>query len=308
MLLVCGLVFAVWFSVMWQVQHAWNRKPPDVAAFAARADTRAADKDAARADSAALAALKSALPWAVPLGTSVADSCATQQENPDIGRRIWAPVSCVRTTVAYVAFDGDIRSRLHQLDAALGSRSWTGESSPTTLAATATWMRRPSSASLIPGEAMTSRFTELVIDCHDPQRLAAFWCEVLDFTVLDSSEGKVEIGSWEPTVEAVRGGQMPPTLLFIRVPEGKTVKNRLHLDVSPIDAGTDDEVARLLGLGATRVDLGQEGRARSWVVMADPEGNEFDVLRTLAPTSPLEQTEEGASTDAVGRGHGTSGI
>ncbi|MFI1658345.1 VOC family protein [Streptomyces sp. NPDC020472] len=131
---------------------------------------------------------------------------------------------------------------------------------------------------------MTSRFTELVVDCHDPERLAAFWCAVLDFTVLDRSEGKVEIGSWEPTVEAVRAGQMPPTVVFIQVPEGKTVKNRLHLDVSPIDADTDNEVARLLGLGATKVDVGQ-GPDRSWVVLADPEGNEFDVLRTLAPNT-----------------------
>ncbi|MFF0561650.1 VOC family protein [Streptomyces sp. NPDC004266] len=131
---------------------------------------------------------------------------------------------------------------------------------------------------------MTSRFTELVVDCHDPERLAAFWCAVLDFTVLDRSEGKVEIGSWEPTVEAVRACQMPPTVVFIQVPEGKTVKNRLHLDVSPIDADTDNEVARLLGLGATKVDVGQ-GPDRSWVVLADPEGNEFDVLRTLAPNT-----------------------
>ncbi|MFA3843011.1 VOC family protein [Streptomyces aureus] len=136
---------------------------------------------------------------------------------------------------------------------------------------------------------MTSRFTELVIDCHDPQRLAAFWCEVLDFTVLDRSESKVEIGSWEPTVEAVRAGQMTPTLVFIQVPEGKTVKNRLHLDVSPIDASTDDEVARLLSLGATTADVGQDP-ARNWTVMADPEGNEFDVLRTLAPTTHATPT------------------
>ncbi|AZM62399.1 MULTISPECIES: VOC family protein [unclassified Streptomyces] len=98
---------------------------------------------------------------------------------------------------------------------------------------------------------MTSRFTELVVDCHDPERLAAFWCAVLDFEVIDRSEDK-------------------------------TVKNRLHLDVSPVDGSTDDEVARLLGLGAATVDVGQ-GPGRSWVVMADPEGNEFDVLRTLAP-------------------------
>ncbi|MGW5779064.1 VOC family protein [Streptomyces sp. NPDC003863] len=135
---------------------------------------------------------------------------------------------------------------------------------------------------------MTSRFTELVVDCHDPERLAAFWCAVLDFRVLDRRPGKVEIGSWEPTVEAVRAGQMPPTVVFIQVPEGKTVKNRLHLDVSPVDASTDEEVARLLGLGATAVDVGQ-GPDRSWAVLADPEGNEFDVLRTLAPTTLRDQ-------------------
>ncbi|MFD5656780.1 VOC family protein [Streptomyces hirsutus] len=129
---------------------------------------------------------------------------------------------------------------------------------------------------------MTSRFTELAVDCRDPERLAAFWCEVLNFEVIDRSEGKVEIGSWVPTVEEARARQMPPTLLFIRVPEGKAAKNRLHLDVSPIDGSTEDEVTRLIGLGAARTDVGQ-GPDRNWVVMADPEGNEFCVLRTLAP-------------------------
>ncbi|MBT3154246.1 VOC family protein [Streptomyces sp. CHD11] len=129
---------------------------------------------------------------------------------------------------------------------------------------------------------MTSRFTELAVDCRDPERLAAFWCEVLDFEVIDRSDGKVEIGSWVPTVEEVRARQMPPTLLFLRVPEDRTVKNRLHPDVSPIDRSTEDEVTRLLALGATRTDVGQ-GPDRTWVVMADPEGNEFCVLRTLAP-------------------------
>ncbi|WP_306313526.1 VOC family protein [Streptomyces hydrogenans] len=131
---------------------------------------------------------------------------------------------------------------------------------------------------------MTCRFTELVIDCHDPERLAEFWCAVLDFKVIDRAEGQVEIASWEPTVEAVRARQAPPTIVFIRVPEGKTAKNRLHLDVSPIDAGTEAEATRLMALGATKVDVGQ-GFARSWIVMADPEGNEFDVVRSLAPTA-----------------------
>ncbi|KDN88187.1 VOC family protein [Kitasatospora cheerisanensis] len=128
---------------------------------------------------------------------------------------------------------------------------------------------------------MTSRFTELAIDCRDPERLASFWCAALGFEVIDRAEDKVEIGSWTPTVEEVRARQMPPTLLFLQVPEGRAGKNRLHLDISPIDAGTDEEVSKLLALGATLADVGQ-GPGRSWVVMADPEGNEFCVLRTLA--------------------------
>ncbi|MFJ4714386.1 VOC family protein [Streptomyces sp. NPDC088785] len=132
---------------------------------------------------------------------------------------------------------------------------------------------------------MASRFTELAVDCHDPERLAAFWCAVLGFDVLDRREGLVEIGSWEPTAEEVRARQMPPTVAFLRVPEDKAGKNRLHLDVSPIDSTTEAEVTRLLGLGATRADVGQ-GDGRSWVVLADPEGNEFCVLRSLAPQSP----------------------
>lgn len=67
------------------------------------------------------------------------------------------------------------------------------------------------------------------------------------------------------------------------------MKNRLHLDVNPIDASTDDEVARLLSLGATTVDEGQDP-ARNWTVTADPEGNEFDVLRTLAPPTHAAPT------------------
>ncbi|MFE9681086.1 VOC family protein [Streptomyces sp. NPDC006285] len=129
---------------------------------------------------------------------------------------------------------------------------------------------------------MTSRFTELSFDCHDPERLAAFWCEVFGFTVLDREEDSIEIGSWEPNVEDHRARQMPVTLVFVKVPEGKTVKNRLHLDVSPIDTSTKEEVDRLVALGARKVDVGQ-GPDRTWEVLADPEGNEFCVLRSLAP-------------------------
>ncbi len=126
---------------------------------------------------------------------------------------------------------------------------------------------------------MASRFTELVLDCHQPRELAAFWCAALDYEVIDEEGDVVEIAGWRPTAEAVRARVNAPTLTFVRVPESKTVKNRLHIDVSPIDRGRDEEVERLLALGARRVDIGQG--EQSWVVLADPEGNEFCVLRSL---------------------------
>ncbi len=126
---------------------------------------------------------------------------------------------------------------------------------------------------------MTSRFTEIVIDCHRPRELAMFWCAVLDYAIIDEQDDLVEISGWNPTVEAVREKVNPPTLMFVRVPESKSVKNRLHIDVSPIDRGRDEEVERLLALGARHVDIGQG--QQSWVVLADPEGNEFCVLRSL---------------------------
>jgi hypothetical protein len=78
-----------------------------------------------------------------------------------------------------------------------------------------------------------------------------------------------------------RLGPVPPTLTFAYVPEGKTVKNRLHLDVNPTDREQDEEVRRLLGLGARHADVGQGDE--DWVVLADPEGNEFCVLASRCP-------------------------
>ena len=127
---------------------------------------------------------------------------------------------------------------------------------------------------------MTSRLTEVVVDCHDPARLAEFWCAALGFEVLEARPDLVEIGSWEPSVERVRASQMPPTLLFVRVPEGRSTKNRLHLDLSPADMTQQEEVDRLCGLGARPTDVGQRGD-EGWQVLADPEGNEFCVLRSL---------------------------
>ena len=119
---------------------------------------------------------------------------------------------------------------------------------------------------------MGSRFSELCIDCTDPARLAQFWCEVLGYQITEQDDDSVEIAEEPGTT---------PTLLFVTVPEVKIVKNRLHIDVSPRDREQEEEVGRIEALGARRIDVGQ-GEV-SWVVMADPEGNEFCVLRTRRP-------------------------
>ena len=116
---------------------------------------------------------------------------------------------------------------------------------------------------------MGALLREIVIDCSDPHRVAEFWGQVLGWTVQE--EGDV---SWM----SASGQPFPDMLLvFVPVPENKTVKDRIHLDVSPIGCDQDDEVERLIGLGASRVDIGQGDSP--WVVLADPEGNEFCVLR-----------------------------
>src|SRR5215207_7609695 len=128
---------------------------------------------------------------------------------------------------------------------------------------------------------MTSKFTELAIDCADPTGLARSWCSVLDYEVQDEDDGIVTIGS--PMVPEGKNhlGPVPPTLTFAHVPEGKTVKNRLHLDVSPTDREQDEEVRRLLALGARHADVGQGDE--SWVVLTDQRGTSSASLRTAAP-------------------------
>ena len=113
---------------------------------------------------------------------------------------------------------------------------------------------------------MTSKFTELCIDCDDPEGLAGFWSEVLGLPV-----GREEDYAY---LEPPQGAG--PLIIFQPVPEGKTVKNRLHMDVNPVDRDQAEEVERLEKLGATRADVGQG--TVDWVVMRDPEGNEFCVL------------------------------
>ncbi len=115
----------------------------------------------------------------------------------------------------------------------------------------------------------------LCVDTTDPARLAAFWESALGWRRTHSEDDEVVL---EPPVGSPEDGVVPD-LLFLRVPEEKAArKNRLHLDLRPLDQAA--EVARLEGLGARRVEVGQ-GSEVSWVVMADPDGNEFDVLPAL---------------------------
>jgi hypothetical protein len=129
---------------------------------------------------------------------------------------------------------------------------------------------------------MTSKLTELQIDCADPGALAGFWCAVLGYEVQDEEDGVISIGSPAARGGKSRLGPVPPTLTFAPVPEGKTVKNRVHLDVNATDREQDEEVRRLLDLGARHADVGQDDDV-SWVVLADPEGNEFCVLAGRYP-------------------------
>jgi hypothetical protein len=124
---------------------------------------------------------------------------------------------------------------------------------------------------------MACRFSELVVDCRDPEALAAFWAAVLDYVVLSREEGAVEIGP------AAGFGGAAPTLVFGPVPDPTPGKLRLHIDVNATDRDQDAEMQRLLDLGAVPADVGQSGD-EGWHVLADPEGNPFCLLRSrLAP-------------------------
>jgi hypothetical protein len=123
---------------------------------------------------------------------------------------------------------------------------------------------------------MDIRIQCLCIDTTDPGRLATFWQAALGWRRTFADENQVAL---EPP-EGTPADGVAPDLLFLRVPEPKAGKNRLHLDLRPGDQAA--EVARLEGLGARRVDVGQ-GAKVGWVVLADPDGNEFCVLRALKP-------------------------
>lgn len=117
---------------------------------------------------------------------------------------------------------------------------------------------------------MAVEWEQVVVDAADPVALGRWWAEALGWVVVNDAADEYEI---RPAPDRL------PGLLFVPVPEPKTVKNRLHLDFRPDDPAA--EVARLLALGARRAEIGQG--EQPWVVLADPEGNEFCVLGERRP-------------------------
>lgn len=120
---------------------------------------------------------------------------------------------------------------------------------------------------------MASLVRHTTFDCTDAYRLASFWAETLDGTLADDDHP----GDPEALVTFAGGA-----LLFVTVPDARTVKNRVHLDLQPQDRGRDEEVARLLGLGAAVAADHRRPDGTGWVTMTDPEGNEFCVERSRA--------------------------
>jgi predicted enzyme related to lactoylglutathione lyase len=123
---------------------------------------------------------------------------------------------------------------------------------------------------------VTSRIAVVAINALDPDLVAEFWCAVLGWNRTEQDDEMISIapadGSW-------------PTIDVPKVPDGKSVVNRLHFDLRADGISFEEELERLLSLGATRVDVGQPDDA-PWIVLADPEGNEFCLLpRTVQEVS-----------------------
>ena len=126
---------------------------------------------------------------------------------------------------------------------------------------------------------MTSFVSHTTVDCSNAYELSEWWKQVLGYVDIEDDPN---LPGHEECM--IRDPGTDHRVLFIEVPEPKTVKNRLHLDLRPRSSSRDEEVERLLGLGATQLadHRGIHGPGSGWVTLADPEGNEFCVLRSLA--------------------------
>src|SRR5688500_18647302 len=126
---------------------------------------------------------------------------------------------------------------------------------------------------------MTAYVSHTTVDCADAYRLSEWWKQVLGYADIEGDPN--EPGHEECMIRSAETGHQ---LLFIEVPDVKRVKNRVHLDLRPVDRTRDEEVAHLLSIGASQVSDQREvrGDGTGWVVLADPEGNEFCILRSDA--------------------------
>ena len=128
---------------------------------------------------------------------------------------------------------------------------------------------------------MALRWYTLVIDCLDVAAQSSWWAAALGWKpIYEAPDEVVLVPGYvdEDMIASTPWDRVPPGLVFVPVREGKTVKNRLHIDLAPHTSDDRDaEIARLVAMGATHVDVGQ-GDDVSWTVLADPEGNEFCVL------------------------------
>jgi len=128
---------------------------------------------------------------------------------------------------------------------------------------------------------MSIRWYSVVVDCRDVAAQSRWWAEALDWRVVYEAADEVVLVAPHALDQSrdIPPSERGPGLIFVPVPEGKSVKNRLHIDLAPSpDAGQEAEVRRLEALGARRVEVGQDPDKVTWVVMADPEDNEFCVL------------------------------
>jgi len=135
---------------------------------------------------------------------------------------------------------------------------------------------------------MASFVSHTSVDCADAYALSRWWQSVLDYT--EDPDDPNEPGHEECLIRSRDGHHR---LLFIEVPDAKRVKNRVHLDLRPREGSRDDELGRLLALGATSLDDRRNPDGTGWVVLADPEGNEFCILRSEAEVAATRRTDGG---------------
>lgn len=128
---------------------------------------------------------------------------------------------------------------------------------------------------------MTMKINHITIDCQEPFVIAAFWQQAMGWSEDPDDPNLPEQDA--AYIESPDGSQ---NLLFLRVPEGKTVKNRVHIDISSTDTTRDAEVERLVALGASVFDDLRNPDGTGWVTMQDPDGNEFCVVRSDSERTP----------------------